>query len=79
MSECTTQINQWLPVVGTAIGAIIGFAGAFGTTLFSNNAQNAAREKELRRERIEEIYLHTQAWFNAFTNAASHGERSEGW
>ena len=58
MAECPSPsaISQWLPVVGTLLGATIGFVGGlFNLRLINKNKESAERENR-ERDRLERLY-----------------------
>ena len=58
MAECPSPsaISQWLPVVGTLLGATIGFVGGlFNLQLTNKNRESAERESR-ERDRLERLY-----------------------
>lgn len=58
MAECPnpSAVSQWLPVVGTLLGATIGFVGGlFNLRLTNKNRESAERESR-ERDRLERLY-----------------------
>lgn len=55
----TTEVNvvtQWIPVIGTLLGASIGFAASFFNSKFSKDKDEALSRENRDRERVEKIY-----------------------
>lgn len=49
-------LSQWLPVVGTLLGATIGFVGGLFNSWFTQRSQDNAERDGRERERIEKLY-----------------------
>lgn len=51
-----TNISQWIPVLGTLGGALLGFFASFFTALFTKSREAKQQREERNRQRIERIY-----------------------
>ena len=50
------NITQWVPVIGTLGGALLGFFASFLTALFTKSRESKEQREERDRRRIERIY-----------------------
>ena len=55
MSEEVNTI-QWVPVIGTLGGALLGFLASFLTAFFTKSRESKEQREERDRRRIERIY-----------------------
>lgn len=58
MAECPSpaEMSSWIPVVGTLLGAAVGFVGGlFNTWLTQRNRESTDRESR-ERDRLENLY-----------------------
>ena len=58
MSACVnlTGISNWIPVVGTLLGAAIGLAGGLLSSWLTNKNKITSEKENRERERIEALY-----------------------
>ena len=56
MTNTVNSITQWIPIVGTLLGAGIGFAASFFTTKFNKDKDERLSRESRDRDRVEKIY-----------------------
>lgn len=58
MAQCPspTAISQWLPVVGTLLGATIGFVGGLLNSWFTQRSKESTEKEGRERNRLEKLY-----------------------
>lgn len=56
MSDIPPTVNQWIPIIGTLGGAVIGFATSFAVSLLNAKKTETKEAKNRKRETYEDIY-----------------------
>ena len=54
--ESSSVVNQWIPVMGTLGGALLGFVAMFATAVFKQRSEHSKAEQDRTRARLERIY-----------------------
>ena len=52
----STEFSKWIPVVGTLLGAAIGFIGGFFNSWFINRNKEKIDKESRERARLENLY-----------------------
>jgi hypothetical protein len=56
MTEEVNSITPWIPIVGTLLGATLGFAASAINSKFSNDRKEKTDKKQRDRGRVEKIF-----------------------
>ncbi len=56
MPDQICSASAWLPVVGTLLGAAVGFAASFAVAWFNQQKSELASKGDRQRVRLEELY-----------------------
>lgn len=56
MAAEVNSVTQWIPVIGTLLGAGIGFAASFINSKFNKAKEETLDRDNRNRERVEKIY-----------------------
>lgn len=59
-----SEISKWIPVIGTLLGAILGFLGFFSIAVYNQNKAEKIAKKNRRREKLEELFIASNKYFD---------------